>query len=63
MIEVRCPNCNKLLGRFDGLGEIKCPRAGCGRKITFDTKEKKVAFAPEHVPLKDRAGSGGHTFR
>ena len=24
MIEFRCPNCNKLLGKIDGVAEIKC---------------------------------------
>lgn len=40
MIEFRCPNCNKLLGKIDGVAEIKCPRC----RITFriDNRNKIV---------------------
>lgn len=24
----RCGECNKLLGKFDGRGQVKCPRCG-----------------------------------
>lgn len=37
--EVRCPVCGRLLGKFSGMGEIKCPK--CKRIITFDTKERQ----------------------
>ena len=65
MVEVRCKNCGKLLGKFDGIGEIKCPRINCGRKIVFNTKTGSINYAPEnrHVSMKDRASSSGHTFR
>ena len=40
MIEFRCPNCNKLLGKIDGVAEIKCTRC----RITFrmDNRNKIV---------------------
>lgn len=34
--EIRCPHCNKLLGKIVGQGEIKCPR--CGRIVKFVVK-------------------------
>lgn len=30
----RCPNCDRLLGKFEGKGEIKCPR--CKAIVEFD---------------------------
>ena len=63
MIEIRCPNCGKLLGKYSGMGEVKCTRASCGKKILFDTNQKLVKIAPAHVPLKSRSVSSGHTFR
>lgn len=39
MIEVRCQKCNKLLGLFEGKGEIKCPRTGCGQINRFNVTE------------------------
>lgn len=64
MVEVRCKNCGKLLGKFDGTGEIKCPRAGCNGKNVFDTRTGHIRFIPvSHVAMKDRTTSSGHTFR
>ena len=64
MVEVRCKGCGKLLGKFDGIGEIKCPRASCGGKNTFNTKTGSISFIPvNHVSMKDRATSSGVTFR
>lgn len=35
--DVRCLGCNKLLGRINGIYEIKCPR--CGAMNTNKVKE------------------------
>ena len=40
MIEFRCPNCNKLLGKIDGVAEIKCPR--CRFTFRMDNRNKIV---------------------
>lgn len=37
--EVRCPKCGKLLGRFDGIGEIKCNR--CKMVVKINTTERQ----------------------
>lgn len=64
MVEVRCKGCGKLLGKFDGTGEIKCPSIVCGGKNTFNTKTGKVVFVPvKHVSMKSRTTSSGVTFR
>lgn len=42
MTEVRCPKCNKLLGYFEGRGEIVCPRCRKDAKVHFDTHRKQV---------------------
>lgn len=65
MIEVRCKGCGRLLGKFDGVGEIKCPRTSCGGKNVFDTNLNSIKFIPRqnHVALKDRTTSSGVTFR
>lgn len=42
MIPVRCPKCNKLLGYFEGKGEIQCPRCRKESKVSFDTEKNKV---------------------
>jgi phage FluMu protein Com len=38
-MDVRCKKCNKLLGKIDGIYEIKCPRCGEINTSYFD-KEK-----------------------
>lgn len=64
MLEVRCKNCGKLLGKFIGTGEVKCPRASCGGKNVFNTKNGDVKYIPmSHVTMKDRTTSSGCTFR
>lgn len=64
LIEVRCKNCGKLLGKFNGSGEIKCPRAGCSGKNIFDTSTGYSKYIPmSHVAMKDRTTSSGHRFR
>lgn len=40
MTEVRCPKCGKLLGYFNGKGEIQCPRCRKDSKVYFDTVKK-----------------------
>ncbi|MBR1851563.1 MAG: hypothetical protein IJ794_00075 [Lachnospiraceae bacterium] len=65
MTEIRCKSCNKLLGKFDGSGEIKCTRVSCSMVNRFDTK-KKIHYTVkpyEHVPMGDRVTSSGVTFR
>lgn len=64
MVEVRCKNCKKLLGEFDGSGEVKCPRANCNGKNIFDTRTGYIKYIPtSHVAMKDRTTASGHTFR
>lgn len=64
MLEVRCKNCGKLLGKFVGSGEVKCTRASCGGKNTFDTKTGRVIYTPvNHVKMSNRTTSSGITFR
>lgn len=38
MTEVRCPDCGRLLGYFDGKGVVQCSRCRKGVKVEFDTK-------------------------
>lgn len=39
LTEIRCPKCRKLLGRFDGRGEMPCPRCRSNTPlIRFDTR-------------------------
>lgn len=64
MIDVRCKGCGKLLGKFDGIGEVKCPRINCGGKNTFNTKTGSITFTPaNNVSMKNRTTSSGVTFR
>lgn len=41
-VPVRCPQCNKLLGYFEGKGIILCPRCRKNSKVCFDTELKIV---------------------
>lgn len=61
MVDVRCKNCGKLLGKFNGVGEVKCPRASCNGKNIFDTRTGKVEYIPITHNLKNRTDSGGNT--
>ena len=64
MLEVRCKNCGKLLGKFVGSGEVKCTRTGCGGKNIFDTKTGNVKYVPAtHMTMRNRTTSSGCTFR
>ena len=49
--EVRCPKCNKLLGFYDGRGELVCPRCR-NIKIYFDTERniKRTERLERHQP-------------
>ncbi len=38
--QVRCPNCNRLLGNLNGQAEIKCPK--CKSMIFVDTEKRKI---------------------
>ena len=42
MTPVRCPKCGRLLGYFDGRGEVICTRCRKDSKIFFDTGLKIV---------------------
>lgn len=42
MKDIRCPRCGKLLGRFEGRGEILCPRCRNGNIIFFDTEKNQI---------------------
>jgi phage FluMu protein Com len=63
LIPLRCKSCGKLLGWFDGKGEIKCPRSGCGFKNQFDTakEEHKSNSKQNYADLKKRETSSGVT--
>lgn len=64
MIEVRCAGCGRLLGRFEGKGEVKCPKVGCGGRNIFNTENGDCRFIPKAkgVELKDRKTSSGVTY-
>lgn len=42
MMAIRCPKCGKLLGYFEGKGEMICPRCRKDTKVCFDTKTKEI---------------------
>ena len=42
MTPVRCPKCGRLLGYFDGKGEVICPRCRKDTMVYFDTVLKIV---------------------
>lgn len=42
MTPIRCPICGRLLGYFNGEGEVRCPRCRKDAKVYFDTKKKIV---------------------
>lgn len=64
MIEVRCGGCGRLLGKFEGKGEVKCPKVGCGGRNIFDTVAGEYRFIrkPKNIELKDRKTSSGLTY-
>lgn len=62
MEEVRCKDCEKLLGRFEGKFEIKCTRCGAVNRGNTNSQEQKV-IRKVHIPLNKRQTSSGVTFR
>lgn len=64
MIEVRCKGCGRLLGRFEGKGEVKCPKVSCGGRNVFDTEKGNHRFIPKpkDIELKNRKTSSGVTY-
>ncbi len=44
MQEVRCKGCGRLLGKYEGKGEVKCPKTKCGGMNTFDTNAREHRF-------------------
>lgn len=64
-IEIRCKGCGRLLGKFVGKGEIKCPRCDCRGTNVFDTVTGEFKFMPrpKHTNLGLRKTSSGVTFR
>jgi phage FluMu protein Com len=62
LIEVRCKNCGKLLGWFEGKGEVKCPRTSCGVINSFDVSEMPTKKMQNHISMKNRTTSSGATF-
>lgn len=65
MKEIRCKSCNKLLGKFRGTGEIKCPRTSCNAINKFDTEKKihELISSRSHGLMGNRQTSSGVTFR
>ncbi len=65
MKEIRCKGCNRLLGKVEGNGEIKCPRASCNMVNKFDTKKNihYVVKAHAHTAMAERTTSSGVVFR
>lgn len=64
MIEVRCAGCGRLLGKFEGKGEVKCPKVGCGGRNKFNTAtgERKFIPKPIGINLRERKTSSGVTL-
>lgn len=61
---IRCKYCGKLLGKFDGRGEVKCTRSSCGALNTFNTvTNEHKARCYENSDLSKRKTSSGVTFR
>lgn len=65
MQEIKCRNCGKLLGEFEGLGKIKCPRHDCRSINKFNTQTGKhsAAKARKSTPMSKRTTASGVTFR
>ena len=43
--EVRCPACDRLLGKINGQAQIKCPK--CKAMVEVDTAARKLYVKPE----------------
>ena len=42
MTPIRCPKCNKLVGYFEGRGEMECPRCRKQNIVCFDTNRRTI---------------------
>lgn len=51
MTPIRCPKCNKLLGFFEGKGDVLCPRCRKDVKVFFDTRVNVVEIRASRAPL------------
>jgi len=56
LVEVRCGGCGRLLGSFEGRGEVKCPKTECGGMNLFDTAENIHLFTPKYRTVKSKTG-------
>ena len=63
MVAVRCKGCGKLLGFFDGKGDVKCSRSGCGYQNKFNTTDMVLSKKKNNISLKNRTTSSGVTIR
>ena len=63
MVAVRCKGCGKLLGFFDGEGDVKCPRSGCGCQNKFNTADMVPSKKKNSMSLKNRTTSSGVTLQ
>ena len=51
MTPIRCPKCNRLLGYFDGKGEVACPRCRKDTMVVFDTTKNEIKVRASRTPL------------
>nr|WP_308625947.1 hypothetical protein [uncultured Eisenbergiella sp.] len=54
MVEVRCGGCGRMLGTFEGRGEVKCPKTECGGMNIFNTSENCYQFTPKSRMVKNQ---------
>lgn len=47
MTQIRCPKCNRMLGYFEGKGEMECPRCRKHSIVCFDTDSRIVKMKTE----------------
>lgn len=63
LVEIKCKKCGRLLGKFEGKGEIKCRKVECGTINRFDTETGEQTYVVhKHTPMKARKSSSGMTF-
>ena len=61
--EIRCNKCGKLLGRFEGIGTIKCTRPGCYGKNIYNTNTGVIKYIPSVSDMmRNRTTSSGCRF-
>ena len=65
MIEVRGKNCGKLLVKFNGAGEIKCPKYDCSsiNKFNTQTGEQSISRPDNPTPMRSRTTASGVMLR